>query len=78
MIRKNNSSFDTMRMLGTASSFAMCMALAQPAFAQDAQEEDAAQDAEGADAPPPEAQDARVPIFHETDHVRTFYRLARD
>ena len=37
-----------------------------------------AEDAEGADAPPPEAQDPRVPIFHETDHVRTFYRLARD
>ena len=54
MIKKNQSSFGTMRMLGTASSFAMCMALAQPAFAQDAEQE------EGTDAPVQEEDDTIV------------------
>ncbi len=36
------------------------------------------EDAEAANAPPPEAQDPRVPVFRETDHVKKFYRLARD
>lgn len=47
MIKKSQSSFDTMRMLGTASSFAICMALAQPAYAQDTQQDEE----EGTDAP---------------------------
>ncbi|WP_260483916.1 TonB-dependent receptor [Sphingomicrobium flavum] len=65
--------FTAARMLGTASSFAMCMAMAQPALAQDAQPEEE----EGTDAPVTDEEDTIV-ITGFLKSLETAQNIKRD